>query len=129
MKSVSSSLNSSALPTIAVAAPVCFVDHVREVTPRRSAAVRRMIGFAESPEQMLDPIGRIEQAVEKPRSKRLELVQHHRLTITPGDFALIEKRLFRDSLVVQPRMILDHPGRVIKADPRRQISGDTPEDR
>ena len=77
-----------------------------------------MIGLAEPPEEMLDPIGRIEQAVEKPRSKRLELVQHHRLAITPGDRALIEKRLFRDSLVVQPGVIFDHSGRVIESDLR-----------
>ena len=86
-----------------VAATIRIVNNVGEVRSRRSAAVGRMIGLAESPEEMLDPVGRIEQAVKEPRSKRLQLVQHHRLAITPGDRALIEKRLFGDSLVVQAR--------------------------
>ena len=112
-----------------VAAAIGVVNHVREVGAGWLAAVGRMIAFAESPEKMLDSVGRIEQAVEEPRSKRLELVQHHRLAIAPGDRTLIEKRLLGDSLVVQSRVILDHPGRVIKADPLREISRHTREDR
>ena len=50
-------------------------------------------------------------------------MEHHRLALAPGDLALVEKRLFGDPLVVQARVVLDHAGRVIKADSLRKLAG------
>ena len=47
-----------------IASAISVVDDIREVVPGRPATIGRMIGFAKSPEKMLDPIGRIKQAVE-----------------------------------------------------------------
>ena len=123
MKRVWSSLNSSALPTMESQRRYAVVNHRCEIRFRRFATVGRMIGFAKTPEKMLYSIGRIEQAVKKARLKRLQLVQHHCFTITPGDRALVEEGFFRDSLVVQSRMIFNHAGRMVEADVRREIGG------
>ena len=82
-----------------------------------------MIGLGEPPEQMLDAVGRVEQAVEETFVERLELVEHHRLALAPDDLALVEVRLLGDPLVVQPRVVFDHAGRVVKADALGELAG------
>ena len=40
-----------------------------------------MVGLAEPPEHVLDPVGRVEQAEEEPLVEPLQLVEHHRLAL------------------------------------------------
>ena len=56
-----------------VAAPVAFLDHAGELGIGRLAAMGRMIGLAESPEHVLDPVGRVEEAIEQALVERLQL--------------------------------------------------------
>ena len=95
-----------------VAPPVVLVDHAGHRGGRGLAPVGRMVGLAEPPEHVLDPVGRVEQAEEEPLVEPLQLVEHHRLALVPDVVALVEERLLVEPLVAQAGVVLDHPGRV-----------------
>ena len=106
-----------------VAPAITVVDDLSEFGTRGHAAVGRVIGLGEPPEQVLDSVRRVEQAVEEPFFERLELVEHHRLALAPDDLALVEIGLLGDPLVVQSGMVFDHAGRVIKTDALGELAG------
>ena len=87
------------------------------------AVIGRVIGLGKPPEQVLDSVRRVEQAVEESLLECLQLVEHHRLALAPDDLALIEVCLLGDALVVQSRVVFDHAGRVIKTDALGKLRG------
>ena len=92
-----------------VSPPVLILDDPRILGPGRPAAIGRVIGLTVAPEQVLNPIGRVEQAVEEAFLEPLQLVEHHGLAFPPGQVALVEERVLADPLVVDPGVVLDHP--------------------
>ena len=99
-----------------VAAAITVVDDLGEIGIGGHAAIGRVVGLGEPPEQVLDSVGRVEQAVEEPFLERFQLLEHHRLALAPDDLALVEVGLLGDALVVQSRVVFDHAGRVVKTD-------------
>src|SRR5579864_4118424 len=96
----------------AVDAAVRFLDRLAQRRVWRPAAVRWVFRLAAPPEHVLHAVGCIEQAIEQAGVEPPQLVDHHRLALAPRVVALRQERLFAESLVTQPDVVLDQPRRV-----------------
>ena len=91
-----------------------------------SGGIGGVIRLQKPPEQVLEAVRSIEEAVEQSLVEAGQLQIEHRLALFHHDIALGQERRLVDPPVYQPGVILHHAGRVVGADALLQLTGIVP---